>query len=169
MGNDGKRGGAAVAERGETASATSREVPSALVDALERLIVGAVGMTALALSEAELPVDLTLPQWRVLVIVSESDGLRVGEIAGRVGVGLPSASRLIRRLEDRGLVTTERDESDRRATLVRATEQGRRVRTTLVRKRRRLIADALQATGDPLPSSSVDVLVAIAKDFARFA
>lgn len=169
MGNDGKRGGAALADPGAEAGSEGREVPNALVDALERLIVGAVGMTALALSEAELPVDLTLPQWRVLVIVTESDGLRVGEIAGRVGVGLPSASRLIRRLEDRGLVTTERDESDRRATLVRATDQGRRVRTTLVRKRRRLIADALEATSEPLPASSVDVVVAIAKDFARFA
>ena len=40
-----------------------------LVDSIEELAFAAVGMTALALNEAGQEKDLTLPQWRVLVIL----------------------------------------------------------------------------------------------------
>ena len=59
-----------------------------------------------------------------LVVGAATDGIRVGEIAGRIGSAVPTTSRLVRRLERRGLVAAERDEADRRATLVRLTPTG---------------------------------------------
>jgi DNA-binding MarR family transcriptional regulator len=124
-----------------------------IVEALERLSVEAVGVTTLALSRFEPETELTMRQWRALVLIgSHRDGLRVGEIASHLGSAGPSASRLVRRLEDRGLVETRRDESDRRATNVRLTSAGARLHDTLIVRRRELIRSALAA--DPLPSSS---------------
>lgn len=54
-----------------------------VVEALERLVTAAVGLTTVVLGEAGVASELTLPQWRILVVVAESDGSRVGEVAGR--------------------------------------------------------------------------------------
>jgi DNA-binding MarR family transcriptional regulator len=123
-----------------------------VVEALERLVTAAVGLTTIVLGEAGVASELTLPQWRILVVVAESDGSRVGEVAGRIGVSLPAASRLVRRLERRGLVTATRDERDRRATNVRPTEAGLRLWEDVAGRRRRRLAAALDALHEPLPA-----------------
>lgn len=118
--------------------------PKRLVDTVERLVIEAVGITARALAEARASVDLSLIQWRVIVIVAaSSEGVRVGTIARRSGMAVPSVSRLLRRLERRGLVTTQRDERDRRATIVRLTAAGVAVHSDVVRQRRESISAAL--------------------------
>ncbi len=140
-----------------------------LVEALEELVVGAVGMTTVALSECTPAGDLTLPQWRALLVVARAeDGIRVGAIGARIGTTLPSASRLVRRLERRGLVVSERDEQDRRGTLVRTTPAGRELFTRLVEYRRRLIADLLDGMPAPLPASLVDDLERVGRAFSRY-
>lgn len=123
---------------------------TSIVEAVERLSVEAVGVTTLALMRVDPDLELTLRQWRALVVIeSTRSGLRVGEIAARLGSSGPSSSRLVRRLEERGLVEAKRDESDRRATLVRLTAAGERLRTALVEQRRDLIRGALSTR--PLP------------------
>jgi DNA-binding MarR family transcriptional regulator len=131
--------------------------------------MGGIGVTALALSEATPTVDLTLPQWRVLVIVAEGDGVRIGEVGNRLNAGIPSASRLVRRLERRGLATAERDERDRRATLVRATAEGRRVRMAVVHRREELIEAALHGALSGLTDETVVTLDQLADRLGRFA
>jgi DNA-binding MarR family transcriptional regulator len=138
-----------------------------IVDALERLSVEAVGLTTVALSAAEPELELTLRQWRALVLIaSGGQSLRVGEIAVRLGSPGPSVSRLIRRLEDRGLVKTSRDESDRRATLVRLTTVGERLHDTLVERRRQLIRHALLAHPPPATGDIADGLDRLAEALA---
>jgi DNA-binding MarR family transcriptional regulator len=146
-------------------------VPEAVVvDALERVVFGAVGLTAVALEQARPRAELTLPQWRVLVVVGGGAGsLRVGEVAARLGSTVPSTSRLLRRMEERGLIATQRDETDRRATLVRLTPVGEAVRGGLVRRRRRLIRELLRARGAPLPADLPNGLEAIAAALGRYA
>ena len=93
-----------------------------IVEAIEGLVVEAVGITTVALVQATPGIDLSLPQWRALVVVGSSEtGMRVGEVAGRIGSAVPTTSRLVRRLERRGLLEAVRDETDRRATIVRLT------------------------------------------------
>src|SRR5438045_1366818 len=90
------------------------EVESDVLAALSRVVAAGVGLTARALAQTEAADDHTLAQWRTLVVIGR--GMRVGEVAVRIGASGSSASRLVRRLERRGLATTERDEADRRAT-----------------------------------------------------
>jgi DNA-binding MarR family transcriptional regulator len=124
-----------------------------IVEAIERLMFESVGVTTIALTRASPEIELSFPQWRALVVVGSSqDGMRVGEIANRIGSAVPSTSRLLRRLERRRLVVTERDETDRRATRVRLAPAGNRIRRSLVEQRRQLVRDALAARATPLPT-----------------
>lgn len=105
------------------------------VAALERIVVGSVAITERAIAAAG--ADLTFVQWRVLLIVGETDaGATVGDVAARTGGHLSPASRLISRLRRRGVVTTERDRSDGRMTRVRLTPTGQALRTRVIERRR---------------------------------
>ncbi len=53
--------------------------------------------------------------------------LRLGDLAGREGVAAPTMSRIVAGLVESGHVRREPDPADRRAWLVRATEDGERV------------------------------------------
>jgi DNA-binding MarR family transcriptional regulator len=113
----------------------------AIVDAIERFVFAGVALTTRALSEARSDLDLTLAQWRVLVILGDvEDGTTVSRIAAQIGVTLPATSRQLRRMTRRGLVEMGQDARDRRATRVRLTPLGRAARDDVVRFRRKMIA-----------------------------
>jgi DNA-binding MarR family transcriptional regulator len=143
---------------------------NALAADLERIVVGAVGLTTRALAQADTGFELTFPQWRALLVLGESeDGARIGEVATRVGVTVPATSRLLRRLERRGLAALAPDERDRRAKRARLTDRGREVREAIREHRRialRLIATTLRDVDQlDLPSG----LRAIASELEQFA
>jgi DNA-binding MarR family transcriptional regulator len=117
-----------------------------IVDAVERIVFAGVALTARALADARAELDLTLAQWRVLVVLGETeDGATISQVAGRVGVTLPATSRQLRRLEQRGLVDVGPDQRDRRATRVRLTAVGRSARDAVVSSRRAKIAQVVSA------------------------
>lgn len=98
----------------------------AVAESLERIIFAGVALTTVAISNAQPALDVTFPQWRVLVVLGAApDGVRIGEVARLVGVTLPATSRQLRRLERRGLVAVGRDERDGRAALASLTPDGR--------------------------------------------
>lgn len=135
--------------------------PRTIVDAVERLVFAGVALTTRALSEARADLDLTLAQWRVLVVLGETeDGATISQVAGRIGVTLPATSRQLRRLERRGLVDVGRDQLDRRATRVRLTPLGRSARDDVISFRRRKIAQV---------AASLDLDPALATQLARIA
>jgi DNA-binding MarR family transcriptional regulator len=140
-----------------------------MVEAIEGILVGGIGLTTLALAQAAEATDLTLRQWRVLVIVGDSDGVRIGELARRLGVAEPSASRLARRLERHGLVTIERDDADRRATNVRLSDRGRQTCDTVLDRRRDLIDHATEAPRSGASGEDLRLLRLIADALAPFA
>jgi DNA-binding MarR family transcriptional regulator len=72
------------------------------------------------------PVPLTVPQHRVLVLVSDVPR-RVGELAAELGVNQSNASRVVDRLVAAALVERAPDPGDRRACVVRLTDTGRGV------------------------------------------
>ena len=61
----------------------------------------------------------------VLLPLWESDGLRIGQLAERARLSKQTMTTLVRLCERDGLVTTVRDPSDGRATLVSLTERAR--------------------------------------------
>jgi len=78
-------------------------------------------------SVAAAPVPLTVPQHRLLVMVSADGPRRVGTLAQDLGVNQSNASRLVDRLVAQGLVRRAPDLEDGRATVVELTGAGRRV------------------------------------------
>jgi DNA-binding MarR family transcriptional regulator len=110
--------------------------PESIVDALEAVAIGSVAITNASLSEAGAQA-LSFEQWRaILVVGEEEDGRRISEVAQRVSVTLPATSRLLRRLERRGLVALEPDPADGRATVCRLTRRGLTLRGAVLDYRR---------------------------------
>ena len=113
------------------------------VAVIEQLVIAGVAITARALADVD-GIDLTFPQWRVLVVLGERpEGATVSEVAGRIGVTLPATSRQLRRLQNRALVRVEPDGLDRRATRARLTPDGERVRRRIFGFRRREVERAV--------------------------
>ena len=67
---------------------------------------------------------VTSRQVEVLALLSRSTSCSIGEIASAFGVSYAAASKMINRLEDKGLVTRSINEMDRRAADIRITEKG---------------------------------------------
>jgi DNA-binding MarR family transcriptional regulator len=112
-----------------------------IVDWLAGIVFGGVAITTTALQTAVDGQELTFTQWRAIVRVGEqANGCRVGEVAARLNAALPATSRLLRRLERRGLLTLERDEGDRRATRARLTDSGATLRSSVLAYRKAEIA-----------------------------
>jgi DNA-binding MarR family transcriptional regulator len=136
------------------------------VQAIELFARASVEVTSRALAEAAPGVDLTLLQWRALRIVGDDPaGARVGQVGEGVGVPLPAASRLVQRLQQRGLVHVQRDPDDGRALRVRLTHAGSHARSTVLARRRSLISEALDQT--VLPAEAVNGLRVVAERFAQ--
>jgi DNA-binding MarR family transcriptional regulator len=141
-----------------------------LAELLERLSVGAVGVTTRALADATPGFEMTFPQWRALLIIGASpDGARVSEVAARVGVTLPATGRLLRRLERRGLLALATDADDRRATRARLTEAGQASRDAILAYRRRLLDEVARVVIEQPRSDLASGLDAIAAQLERYA
>ena len=74
------------------------------------------------------PLGLTHPQYLVMLALWESSPLRVQDLAVRLSLEPATLSPLLKRLEQRGLVTRDRHPQDERALAVRLTPAGTDVR-----------------------------------------
>lgn len=137
----------------------------ALVGLLERIAIGAVAITARALTEAA--GELTFLQWRVLVVAADHpDGVSVGEIGRLIGASPPSATRVVRRMERQRLVVLARDEDDRRRVRVGLTGEGRRIRDAVMQERSAHLADLLARSAVVADAPGTALLRAIADAIA---
>lgn len=73
------------------------------------------------------PLDLTYPQYLVLLVLWENDGLTIGEIGAALYLDSGTLSPLLKRLLAKGLIIKERDASDERAVRVQLTAKGRKL------------------------------------------
>ncbi len=67
---------------------------------------------------------LTYPQYLVMLVLWERDGLGVGELGERLDLDSGTLSPLLRRLERAGLVRRERATSDERRVAIHLTDRG---------------------------------------------
>jgi DNA-binding MarR family transcriptional regulator len=74
------------------------------------------------------PLGLTYPQYLVLGALWEQDGQSIGAIAERLALESSTITPLVKRLEQAGFVTRNRNAVDERQVHVRLTEKGREVR-----------------------------------------
>jgi DNA-binding MarR family transcriptional regulator len=75
------------------------------------------------------PFDLSNSQFNVLRILrgAGASGLACGEVGGRMITHDPDITRLLDRLESRGLIARERQQEDRRVVKTRITAEGLRI------------------------------------------
>jgi len=69
--------------------------------------------------------DLTYPQYLVLLVLWEKDDITVKGLGDRLFLDSGTITPLIKRLEARGLVARRRDEDDERQVRITLTEAGR--------------------------------------------
>ncbi len=84
------------------------------------------------------PLGLTYPQYAVLLVLWERDGLNVKEIGARLHLDSGTLTPLLKRMEGAGLVRRERDAADERNLRVLLTEAGRGLQGEAVRIREHL-------------------------------
>jgi DNA-binding MarR family transcriptional regulator len=68
--------------------------------------------------------DLTMAQFRALLVLAHEAPLAIGVLGEKLGIGLPAASRIVDRMVTDGLVERSDDPADRRRALVRLAPQG---------------------------------------------
>jgi DNA-binding MarR family transcriptional regulator len=96
------------------------------------------------LTEGDVWAELVPREYGVLyALTAAPDGLRISELLDDVLLTQPGMSRLIARLEARGLVERADDPDDRRACRVRLTEAGSRTQREVGRAHGRQIAEAM--------------------------
>jgi DNA-binding MarR family transcriptional regulator len=87
--------------------------------------------------------DVTYPQYLVLLVLWEKEGVNVSEICERLALETTTLTPLLKRLEAQGLVRRTRSAADERQVIVTLTKQGEALRE----KAERIPACVAEATG----------------------
>lgn len=82
--------------------------------------------------------NVTEQQWRVLRVVDEGGPLDATEVAKRASVLAPSLTRIIKTLEDRGLIQRRRADDDGRRAVLSVTDGGKRFIADILPEQRRI-------------------------------
>ena len=82
------------------------------------------GAYAFAMERALRAVDTDIPRWRVLMLAYERGPVSVGQIAENAVLRLSTATKVVQRLRDEGLVVLSRGRQDGRVTNVQTTAAG---------------------------------------------
>nr|WP_319386544.1 homoprotocatechuate degradation operon regulator HpaR [uncultured Roseibium sp.] len=104
---------------GRALPSTKRSVPIALIRAREKVM----GPIREMLSDC----GITEQQWRILRVLEEFGPQDASSLAERACLLLPSQTRIVQTLLEKGLVTRQADEKDRRKQTVAITEAGRKI------------------------------------------
>ena len=112
-------------------------------------------------------VAITMSQVKVLYLVAASQGMRMSELAARLGVSISTTSGLVDRLVDHALLTRHDDPADRRQVVVTITPSGsatlERFRELNAAQMRRILAGLGDSELDCVERAT-DILAAAARD-----
>lgn len=101
--------------------------------------------------------------WRVVATIERYGPLRLSEIAERERVSRPTATAVIKRLEEEGLVQRAPDATDSRSSLVSTTESG----SAQLRAWRAQLAEGVGGLLESLPAEDVATLDRAAQILTR--
>lgn len=88
---------------------------------------------------------LTLPQFRMLVVLQNSGGMSLSRLAEQLAVNPSTAMRMIDRLIAAGMVLRETNTQDRREVTIVLTDAGERTVTEATERRRAEIAGVVES------------------------
>jgi len=132
-----------------------------MVDAV--LSASRVLVAIAARSLADAGEEVTLTQYRSLVVLASRGPQGVAALAEAVAVTPPTASRLVDRLVKKGMVRRRTDRQDRRQVRIALTESGRHLIDAVSARRRQEIAALLAAIAPETQRSVVDALSQLAE------
>lgn len=69
--------------------------------------------------------EITYPQYLVLMVLWERDSLSVNEISQRLILNTNTITPILKRMESQGIVTRQRDETDERRVIISLTSKGK--------------------------------------------
>jgi DNA-binding MarR family transcriptional regulator len=118
-----------------------------------------VSIAARSLADVE---DVTLPQWRALVVISSHDTTTVSNLAHALDVHSTTATRLCDRLVDKDLVRRAPKPGDRRAIELHLTPSGRGLVNRVTNRRRRDITAIAARMPARSAAAALDALEAFA-------
>jgi DNA-binding MarR family transcriptional regulator len=99
---------------------------------LDNQLCFALHSASLAMTKVYKPhldaLNVTYPQYLVLLVLWERDALSVSEIGDRLYLDSGTLTPLLKRLEAQGLLSRTRDTADERRVVIRLSEQGRALR-----------------------------------------
>lgn len=139
------------------------EADDALVQAIVAASRALVALTAASMDAS--PVEVTLGQFRVLVLLSGRGPQRMSGLGSEVGLSPSSITRMVERLERKGLVSRRRSPSSRRAIDIHLTNAGADLVANVIDVRQR----AIRAIIDSLPEEDRRGMRRSFEEFARAA
>lgn len=120
-----------------------------LDDVTDALLMASRVFVALAASSvADLLSDLTLPQYRVLVVLATRGPQNLGSLAASLDVNPSTASRLCERLVRRRMIRRQTSRSDRREIRLSITDTGRQLYESVMARRREKLAVLVEGLDD---------------------
>jgi DNA-binding MarR family transcriptional regulator len=139
------------------------EAPDELVDTVLAASRALVAVAARSLAAAG--DDVTLPQYRALVVLAAKGPLGTAELAAALVVNPSTATRMCDRLVRKGLVRRHRQAGDRRTVRIALTPAGRDLVAAVTRRRRAELARLLSV----LPQAQHGPVIAAFQAFAEAA
>ena len=139
--------------------------------AVDEAVVDAVltaSRTLVAVATASLGAaaeDITIAQYRALVVLASRGPQRIASLAGALDVAPSTAGRMCDRLVRKGLIRRHRARADRRVVQVSITGPGRQVVDEATARRRALLAGILAR----LPARQQSAIAAALRAFAAAA
>ena len=97
--------------------------------------------------------EITWPQLLGLRFLRRHEGCTTGALASGLGISQPAATKLVERLEVRGLVLRARRRDDRRKTLIRLRPRGRRLGQQMLRRRAQQLSGIVSRLDPGVPQS----------------
>ncbi len=104
------------------------------------------------------PHRLTRSQFCFLKLIAANSDLQVGELARSIGVSAAAASKNLDKLERLGLVSRETSSKDRRAILLSASREGRRLVRDYERHKAARLTPVIDALGTEKTKTLCDLL-----------
>lgn len=129
---------------------TARSLPIALIRAREGVMAPIRDMLA--------STGITEQQWRVLRVLAEHGPLDSTTLADRASLLVPSLTRIVRTMTERGFVTQTRGQGDRRRQVIAITPAGQAVITGNAPRAAEIVAGFKAALGEQDYETLLDLL-----------
>jgi DNA-binding MarR family transcriptional regulator len=143
--------------------ASTHVLPPSVDAVTDALLTASRALVAVAARSLDaIDEEVTLPQYRALVVLAAHGTQHVGELAAALGIQPSTATRLCDRLVARKLVRRAVSRSNRRETEIALTATGRKLVDRVTALRRRELARIVARIPGPARAATVEALNAFA-------